>query len=68
VLRPLGAPVLGSLPDPMTIIGAQVPADLFFGLVRSLFTAVTLWMAYRILRDQSGKQRHPELEVGDGLG
>jgi hypothetical protein len=52
----------------MTIIGAQVPADLFFGLVRSLFTAVTLWMAYRILRDQFGKRRHPELEAGDGLG
>ncbi len=68
MLRPLGAPVLGTLPDPMTIIGAQVPAELFFGLVRSLFTAVTLWMAYRILRDQFGKRRHPVLEGGNELG
>ncbi len=68
MLRPLGAPVLGTLPDPMTIIGAQVPAELFFGLVRSLFTAVTLWMAYRILRNQFGKRRHPVLEGGNELG
>lgn len=67
MLRPLGAPVLGNLPDPMTIIGAQISADLFFGLVRSLFTAITLWMAYRILRDQLGKRRHQGLEATDEM-
>ncbi len=67
MLRPLGAPVLGNLPDPMTIIGAQISADLFFGLVRSLFTAITLWMAYRILRDQFGKRRHQGLEATDEM-
>lgn len=65
MLRPLGAPVLSTLPEPMTIIGAQISADLFFGLVRSLFTAITLWMTYRILRDRFGKRRHPALEAVD---
>src|SRR5919202_5931341 len=68
MLRPLGVPVLASSPAPKTILVSQFPADPFFGLVCSLFTAVTFWMAYRILHDQFGKRRHPKLEAGDGLG
>lgn len=51
---PLDPRGIGALPDPQTIVGAQIPADWFLGLVRSLFTALSLWMAYRILRTRFG--------------
>ncbi|MDI3340887.1 MAG: glycosyltransferase 87 family protein [Sphaerobacter sp.] len=47
---PLDPQGIARLPDPKTILAAQVPAPLFLGVVRSLFTALSLWMAYRIVR------------------
>lgn len=52
LLAPLRSPAISALPDPLTIIGAAVSTDLFFGVVRSLFAAVSLWLGYRILRDR----------------
>jgi hypothetical protein len=47
-------PVLGarvdSLPDPVEAIDSQIDPRLFFGLFRSILTAVSLWMAWKILR------------------
>lgn len=47
-------PVLGtrvaSLPDPVEAIDSQIDPRIFFGLFRSVLTAVSLWMAVRILR------------------
>ena len=62
---PLDPKGIGALPDPQTILGAQVPAYWFLGLVRSLFTALSLWMAYRILRTRFGlRGARPEPAVG----
>ncbi|HET9016788.1 MAG TPA: hypothetical protein VFN57_14405, partial [Thermomicrobiaceae bacterium] len=71
---PLNPSGIGALPDPQTIIGAQVPAYWFLGLVRSLFTALSLWMAYRLLRTRFGlRGARPEptvalVEVLDEVG
>lgn len=59
LFAPLGSSAINGLPDPMTIIGAEVPATLFLGVVRSLFAAVSLWLAYRVLRDRFRAGRSP---------
>ncbi len=50
LFQPLAGGTLSRLPDPMNIVGAFVPVDIFLGVVRSLFTALSLWMAFLILR------------------
>jgi len=56
-------PVLGSrvasLPDPVEAISAQIEPRIFFGLFRSLLTAISLWMAWRLLRDLGRKPLEP---------
>lgn len=54
LFQPLAGNALGQLPDPMNIVGAFMPTDIFLGVVRSLFTAVSLWMAFVILRRHRG--------------
>jgi hypothetical protein len=51
LFQPVAGRSLGTLPDPMNIIGAFIPADIFLGLVRTIFTALSLWMAFVILRE-----------------
>lgn len=50
LFRPLAGNTLTRLPDPMNIVGAFLPVDIFLGVVRSLFTAISLWMAFLILQ------------------
>ncbi|HEX7102567.1 MAG TPA: hypothetical protein VF201_07990, partial [Nitrolancea sp.] len=50
LFRPLAGNSLNTLPDPMNIVGAFLPIDIYLGLVRTLFTALSLWMAFVILR------------------
>ena len=50
LFQPLAGNSLNSLPDPMNIVGAFLPIDIYLGLVRTLFTALSLWMAFVILR------------------
>lgn len=50
LFQPLVGNSLNTLPDPMNIVGAFIPIDIFLGLVRTLFTGVSLWMAFQILR------------------
>lgn len=52
LLAPLGSPAIAGLPDPRTVIGAAVDPDLFFGVVRAFFSAVSLWIAYSLLRER----------------
>ncbi|MCO5176202.1 MAG: hypothetical protein M9890_04400 [Thermomicrobiales bacterium] len=50
LLEPLLGDRVASLPDPVEAISAQIDPRMFFGLFRSLLTAVSLWMAWQILR------------------
>lgn len=56
-------PVLGdrvaSLPDPVEAISAQIEPRIFFGLFRSLLTAISLWMAWRLLRELGRRPIEP---------
>ncbi|MBX5446491.1 hypothetical protein [Sphaerobacter sp.] len=49
---PLDPDGVAALPNPRTVLAAQVPVPLFLGVVRSLFDALALWMAYRIVRER----------------
>lgn len=55
----LFAPLLGdrvaSLPDPYEAVAGQVEPRVFFGLFRTLLTAVSLWMAWTLLRPLIGR-------------
>ncbi len=51
---PIAGGSVQRLPDPMNIVGAFLPVNIYLGVVRSLFTAVSLWMAFAILRRQRG--------------
>ncbi|HMM41858.1 MAG TPA: hypothetical protein PKA95_08150, partial [Thermomicrobiales bacterium] len=51
LLEPLLGDRVASLPDPVESISAQIEPRIFFGLFRSLLTAISLWMAWRLLRD-----------------
>jgi hypothetical protein len=53
LLRPLLGERVASLPDPVEAIQAQIEPRIFFGLFRSLLTAVSLWTGWRLLRDLS---------------
>jgi hypothetical protein len=63
LFRPLAGASLDRLPDPMNIVGAFIPVDIFLGVVRSLFTAVSLWMAFVILRQQQKEPSDVRAEV-----
>ena len=39
-----------SLPDPVEAIQSQIEPRLFFGFFRSILSAVSLWMAWKLLR------------------
>lgn len=62
LLEPLLGDRVASLPDPVEAISAQIDPRMFFGLFRSLLTAVSLWMAWQILRSLSRASD----ERGDG--
>jgi hypothetical protein len=47
----------------MTVVAALVPVDIYLGLVRSLFTALSLWMAYRIARQHFARRGPLDREV-----
>jgi len=55
------APLLGdriaSLPDPYEAVSGQIEPRLFFGLFRSILTAVSLWMAWTLLKPLTGRVR-----------
>lgn len=57
----LFAPLLGdrttSFPDPYEAVAGQVEPRIFFGLFRTLLTAVSLWMAWTLLRPLLGRYR-----------
>jgi hypothetical protein len=50
LLEPLIGDRVRSLPDPVETISAQIDPRLFFGFFRSLLTAVSLWLLWRLLR------------------
>jgi hypothetical protein len=52
LFRPVLGARLETFPDPLNIVGALVPVDIFLGVARSLFAGVSLWMAFVILRKQ----------------
>ena len=50
LFEPLIGARVDSLPDPVEAIDSQIEPRLFFGLFRSLLTAVSLWMVWKIVR------------------
>ena len=50
VLRPALGNDVASLPDPYAAISGQIEARSFFGVFRTLLTALSLWMAWSLLR------------------
>lgn len=59
----LWQPLLGdraaSLPDPYEAIAGQIDPKLFFGAFRSVLTAVSLWIAWHLLKPMLGRFRAP---------
>ena len=53
LLQPLLGSRVASLPDPVEAIQSQIEPRLFFGFFRSILTAISLWMAWRLLRGLS---------------
>ena len=47
LLEPLLGARVASLPDPVEAIDSQIEPRLFFGLFRSILSAVSLWMAWK---------------------
>ncbi len=65
-------PVLGehanTLPGPMNVVGAFISADVFIGVVRTLFTAVSLWLGYQVLRNwRNSSSGLPSRDVLDAV-
>lgn len=50
LLEPLLGDRVNSLPDPDELIAGQIEPRIFFGIFRSLLTAVSLWLAWRIVQ------------------
>jgi hypothetical protein len=50
LVEPLIGTRVASLPDPVEAIEAQIDPRLFFGFFRSILTAVSLWMAWVLVR------------------
>lgn len=57
LFEPLLGDRVASLPDPVEAIDSQIEPRLFFGLFRSLLTAVSLWMAWKIVRPVARRER-----------
>lgn len=57
LLEPLLGARVDSLPDPVEAIDSQIEPRLFFGLFRSVLTAVSLWMAWKIVRPVMRRER-----------
>ena len=51
LLRPVLGDRVASLPDPVEAIQSQVEPRLFFGFFRSVLTAVSLWMGWRLVHE-----------------
>jgi hypothetical protein len=49
LFQPLGPGIVDQLPDPQLVAAALVPAEVWQPVVRALFAAVSLWLAWRVL-------------------
>lgn len=58
LLRPTIGDRVASLPDPYEAIEARIAPEDFFGVFRSLLTAVSLWMAWKLI--SSLRERSPD--------
>jgi hypothetical protein len=66
LFQPLVGNGVKSVPDPLNIIGALMPVDIYIGVVRTLFTTVSLWMGYRIMRNwRASCSLVPQSELSD---
>ncbi len=50
LFQPMVGNGVNTIPDPMTIVGALMPVNIYNGVVRTLFSTVSLWIGYRIMR------------------
>ncbi|MGA7670503.1 MAG: hypothetical protein WBW04_08775 [Nitrolancea sp.] len=50
LFQPLLGEHANTLPGPMNVIGAFIPANIYLGVVRTLFTAVSLWLGFQVMR------------------
>ncbi|MCM8748892.1 hypothetical protein NET02_07030 [Thermomicrobiaceae bacterium CFH 74404] len=49
LFQPLGKDLVERLPDPQLVAAALLPTEVWQPVVRGLFAAVTLWLAWRVL-------------------
>ena len=52
LFQPLLGEHANTLPGPMNVIGAFMPANIYLGVVRTLFTAVSLWLVFVMRRGE----------------
>lgn len=57
LLQPLLGDRVASLPDPYEAIAGQIEPRLFFGLFRSILTAVSFWMTWLLLKSMIWPRR-----------
>ena len=57
LLRPTLGDRVASLPDPYEAIDARIDPRQFFGVFRSLLTAVSLWMAWKLIAPLRSRER-----------
>jgi len=50
LFMPIDASYFASLRSPFQIINQYYPADKFIGIGRSIFTGISLWMGYLVLK------------------
>jgi hypothetical protein len=65
LLQPVLGSRVASLPDPVEAIQSQIEPRLFFGFFRSVLTAVSLWMAWKLVRELPRTSR-AVVPAGDG--
>lgn len=60
LFQPLSVEAVTLLPDPLNVVAAQMPLELFFAIVRTALAAVSIWVAYRLLtssfRDRGARE------------
>ncbi len=56
LLRPAIGDRVASLPDPYEAIAARIEPRQFFGVFRSLFTAISFWMIWKLIQPLRDKQ------------
>lgn len=59
IFQPLLGARVDSLPDPYEAIAAQIEPRLFFGVFRSVLTAVSFWMCWKLLKPIVWRSREP---------